>query len=161
MKAKLLIILTIFAPFYVFAESIKISFHHKWSPKYEGLNQSIVRIVSSQPMIYGSKKDDGTSDRHVIGLSFTELAKHWNNSLRASNPITKQSLSTLKAILADLIGLKTVNLGDEFLFTLETLSMDIETLFIKNDYSVTCKTIERKDEANLKEIDISIYFKKD
>lgn len=83
--------------------------------------------------------------------------------IKATEPLAKKSLQTVELILAEYIGIEPVDLLDDDegrFFSVETLSLKIEKLFIKNDYSVTCKTIERKEEGDLQETNIEIFFTK-
>ena len=145
----------------LFGETIKIKFDRQWHPKIKGLNHCWVKLVTSKPMALGSKNEDGSIDRHELVLSFTPFAEHYSNSLKITEPLTKKSVWELGFIIERLIGLESVDLlGGQHLFTLETLSWDVETLFIKNNYSVTCKTIERDEEGYPQRTIIEMYFSK-
>lgn len=144
----------------LFGETIKISFHRQWHPKIKGLNMSQVRFVSSKPMAIGSRNRDGSLDLYEVGLNFTPFAEHYGNMLEATEPLAKRSLSSMELILKNFIGIKSVDLLDGKFFSVETLSWEVEKLFIKNDYSVTCKTIEKKTEGFPQETNIEIFFTK-
>ena len=121
---------------------------------------SQVRFVSSKPMAIGSKNRDGSLDLYEVGLNFTPFAEHYGNMLETTEPLAKRSLSSMELLLKNFIGIKSVDLLDGQFFTVETLSWEVEKLFIKNDYSVTCKTIERKEEGDHQETNIEIFFTK-
>ena len=145
----------------LFGETIKIKFDRKWHPKIEGLNHSQIRFITSKPMIYGSRNSDGSIDRHELGINFTPMAKHYGNMHRITEPTAKGALKAVESILAEYIGLESVDLlegaGN---FSLETLSWKVEKLFIKSNYSLTCKTIKKDNEGLPQETIIELYFKK-
>ena len=89
------------------------------------------------------------------------MAKHYGNMHRITEPTAKGALKAVESILAEYIGLESVDLlegaGN---FSLETLSWKVEKLFIKSNYSLTCKTIKKDNEGLPQETIIELYFKK-
>ena len=147
----------------LFGETIKFKFVTSWHPKIAGLNRCHVNIVSSKPLVMGLRKSDGSTDYHEVKFAFTPFAEHYENILKMENPLTKRSFKSLEFIVSEFIGLKSVNFNEDKMmdmFGLEMLSWKIEKEFIKNDYSVTCKIIERKDEHDHQELKIEIFFTK-
>ena len=63
-------------------------------------------------------------------------------------------------ILADYIGLKSVDLEQRSRFTLEMLSLSVEKLFIKSGYAVTAKVFDEEDERDHQTTRIEYFFHK-